>query len=265
MQAVNLVPAGERRGAGGAAGRSSGAVYVVLALLAVLVVVVTLATTTRRSTADKRAEIATVSAQAVAAEAQASSLADFEQFASLRAARTQTVVSLAASRFDWAHALGELARVIPADVSLTSLKATVTPTVTLKAGGGGDTSALRSSLAVPAIELTGCTVDQDAVARLLTSMRQIDGVTRVSLQSSAKPAVASGGSTDAAPTESADATCRRGKAGAAPTFGLVVFFDQTAAGVPTSAASPGRIPAAQLTPSGSTGASGPASAAGATP
>ena len=250
MRAVNLIPADEQRGAGGAAGRSGGAAYVVLGLLAVVVVVVCMWTLGKRSVSDKREELAATTAQAASSEARAAELASFVQFAGLRASRTQTVTSLASSRFDWSHALEEIARVIPSNVSLSALQGTVAPGVSVKSAAGGAASGLRSALPVPAIEMTGCTSDQDSVARMLTRMRLIDGVTRVSLQSSVKSDAASG-SAGGAGTQ---AGC--GTTGKAPTFALVVYFDQVAGSVPTTAGGT-QVTAVQFTPGGATGATGP--------
>lgn len=266
MRAVNLVPAEERRGAGGPGGRSGGAAYVLLGLLAVLVVVVSLNTLGTRSVGEKRSEIASLEVQAARAEAQASELASFSQFAGLRATRRQTVTSLAASRFDWSHAMREVARVIPPNVWLTDLQGTVTPDVTLKTTAAAQTSSLRSALAVPAVELVGCTTDQPSVARMVTRMRLIDGVTRVALQSSVKAEVAAaggGGATGGGAAAGGGDDCRQGVA-RFPQFALVIYFDQAAGAVPTAARGAGRIAAAQVTPSGPTGATGPA-ATGATP
>lgn len=251
MRAVNLIPAEERRGAGGAAGRSGGAAHLLVGVLAVLTLLVGFYTLEKRSVADKRGQVVALENQAVTAESQAAELSSYVQFAGLRARRTATVSSLAASRFDWAHALRELARVIPPSTWLTSLQGTVAPGVAVKGGAAGATSGLRGAIAVPAVEIVGCTTDQTAVARMMTRMRLIDGVTRVSLQSSVKADAAVGGG--GASGGSGD--CRGGVA-KSPQFALVVFFDRAAGAVPTTAPAAGRLSAAQLTPSGATGATG---------
>ena len=256
MRAINLVPADERKGAGGAAGRSGGAAHILLGLLAIMVAFTAMLTLSKADVSDKQARVAAVEAEAATAEAKAAELASFTQFAGLRAARAQTVTSLASSRFDWSHALSEVARVVPPNVSLTSLTGTVAPGVSIKSGGGGASGGLRSVLPVPALELSGCTEDQNSVARMLTRMRLIDGVVRVSLQSSSKgEVVADEGTAPVSAGSGAAGECRRGKPGAAPAFALVVFFDQSAGSVPTTAGA-GRVTAAQLTPGGATGATG---------
>lgn len=222
MRAVNLIPADERKGAGGAAGRSGGAAYLLLAFLAVLVMLAGLYAVQKTSVGDKRVELARVEAQATAAEERAGSLAAFAAFAGLRATRTQTIFSIASSRFDWSHALEELARVIPSDVSLTTLNASVAPG---SGAAGGGASGLRGNLPLPAIEMDGCTSSQVSVARMLTRMRAIDGVTRVALQSSTKPEAAGAG---AAPGGGCAASTEK-----EPSFALVVFFDPAVGSVPT--------------------------------
>jgi Tfp pilus assembly protein PilN len=265
MRAVNLVPAEERRGAGGAGGRSGGAAYVLLGLLAVLVVVVSFYTLGKSSVSEKRSEIASLETRAAGTEAQATELASFTQFAGLRAKRTQTVTSLAASRFDWSHAMREVARVIPPNVWLTGLQGTVTPGVTLKTAAAAQTSGLRSALAMPAIELVGCTTDQPSVARMIGRMRLIDGVTRVALQSSVKAeAAGDGGAKGATASTTTGGGCGQGDE-RFPQFALVVYFDQVAGAVPTAARGSRRVAASQLIPSGATGATGPSATTGATP
>lgn len=262
MRAVNLVPAEEQRGAGGAGGRSGGAAYVLLGVLAVLVLVVSVHTLEKRSVVEKRAKIATLETQAARAEAQSAGLTSFTQFAGLRAKRSQTITSLAGSRFDWSHAIREVARVIPPNVSLTGLQGTVMPGVTLKTSAVSQTSGLRGALPVPAVELVGCTTDQTSVARMITRMRLIDGVTRAALQSSAKAETVGRSSGGGGASGSGD--CRQGDA-RNPQFALVVFFDPAAGAVPTAARGARRVAAAQMLPNGATGATGPAATTGGTP
>lgn len=251
MRAMNLIPADERSGAGGAAGRSGGAAYVLLGALGVFVVLAALIALSGRSVDDKTADLTRIEAEATASEGRSAQYASFVQFAALRATRAQTVTSLAASRFDWSHAMQELARTVPDDVWLTTLQGTVAPGVALKGGGSGNS--LRGAIPSPAVEMTGCTVDQDAVARMMVRMRQIDAVSRVALQSSVKNEAAAGGGGGGA---GAGSDCRYGS-GKYPQFNLVVFFDQAAGAVPTAATA---TPIATTGPTGSTGTTGAPSA-----
>jgi|HigsolmetaAR202D_1030399.scaffolds.fasta_scaffold09748_4 Tfp pilus assembly protein PilN len=246
MRAVNLIPSDERPGAGGLAGRSGGAVYILLGVLALAVVMLGAYTKVNHDIKSKEAQVAELERAAAEAESRARSLAAYTRFAELRAKRVQTVKQLAASRFDWAHALNEVSRVIPSNAWLTQLTATTSPDITSKVGGGGNTAGMRGRLPVPAIELTGCTTGQAQVARMLARLRMIDGVQRVSLVDARKPDQAT----------SADSGTRGGDTCSVsekfPTFNIVVFFkpqeDVTAAqpnGGATPAAAGGDQPADQ--------------------
>jgi Tfp pilus assembly protein PilN len=194
MKAVNLIPAEERRG-GSAGGRSSGATYAVLGVLAVLVMMAAAWTLTGKTVKDRQAKLSTVEQQAGAAEAQANKLAAYSAFSDLRKKRSETVASIARSRFDWAHVMHEVARVIPSDTHLTSLSGTVSPTAQAPGGGsGGQGWQLRSSAAGPAIDIVGCANGQANVSRMMSRLRLIDGVEHVTLAESTKSdSVSSGG------------------------------------------------------------------------
>jgi Tfp pilus assembly protein PilN len=184
MKAVNLIPAEERRG-GSAGGRSGNAAYVVLGVLAVLVVMAAAWTLTGKAVNDRKAKLADVQQQASAAEAQASRLAAYSAFSDLRKKRSETVASIARSRFDWAHVMHEVARVIPSDTHLTSLAGSVAPDATAP-NGGGSALQLRGSSPGPAIDIVGCASSQANVSRMISRLRLIDGVEHVTLAESTK-------------------------------------------------------------------------------
>jgi Tfp pilus assembly protein PilN len=217
MRAVNLIPRDERRGGGGAGGRSGGAVYIVLGALAALVVMVAAVAMSGRAVDDKKADLARVEQAATASEAKAASLKNYADFRALRTGRTETVRSIANSRFDWSFVLHELARTIPSNVWLTGVTGTVTPAVPLQVKPV--TAGLRSALGTPALELLGCTTDQESVSRMLSALRQVDGVRRVSLQSALKSDAAT-----AVGEQTIGADCRYGSK-RFPKFTMVVFFD----------------------------------------
>lgn len=246
MRAVNLIPAEDRRGAGGAAGRSGGAAHGLVGFLAVLVVLAASYALVGRSVTHKRAEVARVEQQATTAEAQAQGLTSYTNFAQMREQRVQTVKSLAASRFDWSHAMHELSRVIPDNVWLTAVTGTVSPGVDVQGAATGTTGALRGAVAAPAIEMLGCSTDQSQVARLMTRLRLIDGVQRVALQSSEKLEQASGGGGSSSGGSADDSDCRHGNA-RWPQFGIVVFYDTPAAPAAAAPATGTTVPAAQTT------------------
>jgi Tfp pilus assembly protein PilN len=178
MKAVNLMPRDTR--AGKLVTNSGNSAYVLLAGLVALVALATLWATAHKQVGEREDKVERVTAQAAAAERRAAAAAPYVEFAKLAENRVKTVTSLTATRFDWAHAMREVSRVVPADVWLTNL--------TGASGASGETPSPTSSAAPePTITLAGCTRSQSKVARLMARLRTIDGVRRVALKSSAKP------------------------------------------------------------------------------
>ncbi|HEY2719940.1 MAG TPA: hypothetical protein VGI52_09930 [Solirubrobacteraceae bacterium] len=227
MRAVNLIPAGERRGAPVGAGRSGGAAYIVLGALGVLALLVALYGLARHKASDRQTQLASITAQTQRAQASASALTPYTSFAALREQRTKAVEQVVDSRFDWAHAFHELGRVLPRDASITSLNGSVgsgsSTTSTAAAPSTGAASASASAGAssatppgsVPTIALGGCATGQAEVALTLQRLRLMDGVSSVSLQSSAK--AGSGGSSGASSTGNCTAQ--------SATFTVQIVFD----------------------------------------
>ena len=75
----------------------------------------------------------------------------------------------------------ELALVLPDDVWLTNLTGTASPAVSPRRRRQ---YSLRASVPGPALALVGCARSQDAVAGFVQALKDIDGVTRVGVQSS---------------------------------------------------------------------------------
>jgi Tfp pilus assembly protein PilN len=216
MKAVNLIPVEDRRGLRGGGSGSGVASYIVLGVLAVIVAMSAAYTLTNRSLSTRHAELDSLQSQVETAQAQVQRYSSYTGFTALRQKRTETVRSLAASRFDWSHALHELARTIPSNAWLTSLKGTVAPGVSVD---GGSTDPLRASLPNPAIEVIGCTTSQGDVAKVMSSLRRMDGVERVSLSSSQKLEQSATNSS----TGGSDGDCRNGNAHY-PQFSMTLFF-----------------------------------------
>jgi Tfp pilus assembly protein PilN len=252
MRAINLIPAPERRGAGGAAGRSGGGVYILLGALALLVVAATAYVVTGKSVTDKQNELARVTHQAEVAEAKVQGLTAYTRFASVRATRVDTVKQLAAGRFDWSHALREVSRVLPKNAWLTQMTGTTTP------GGLGGGNSLRAALPVPAIELQGCTTSQSSVAKMMARMRLIDGVQRVSLSDADKGAKKVGSAGVSTGGSSGGGDCR-GHSNHFPMFNLVVFFEPSAVPAPTAAGGTTQTVASTTAPASTTTPSSAAS------
>jgi Tfp pilus assembly protein PilN len=187
MRAVNLIPTDARKGGGaGAAGRSGGAVYVLLGGLAILVGLVAVWALAGHGIANKRANLAKLNNETAAAQAQAQALAAYNDYTKIRQDRVTTVRSLALSRFNWSQALDAVARTLPKDAWVMSMTGTAAPGVSVE-GGGSSAGSLRAARSVPAIELVGCTTTQSKVARLVSRLRAVPGVDRVSIADSKKP------------------------------------------------------------------------------
>jgi len=181
MRPVNLIPKEERLDTPKSLRSGPTAYIIVGALVAALLGVTTLVVTGNKID-DLNAEIAQVEGETAAAQAKAAALSPYTQFHSVREQRVATVASLADSRFDWERVMRELALILPQDVWLTDLTASASPGV---APAGGASVALRASIPGPALALEGCAKGQEGVAGLVQALRDIDGVTRVGVESSA--------------------------------------------------------------------------------
>jgi Tfp pilus assembly protein PilN len=237
VKAVNLIPAEARKGGGSSA--SQFASYGLFGVLAAALVLVTLYVLASNSVSSRQAQLTGLRAQVSQAQAQVAQLGSYASFQKLAATRIQTVEGIAATRFDWHTALTDLSRVVPANTSLQSLVATAAPGAS--AGGAAASSAgnLRGAISTPAFELAGCTSSQDDVARLMSRLRLVDGVSRVTLGDSQKtnPAQATGNSPAAGQNGAAPVGCGANK----PTFDIVVFFQPLAGAGPTGATSLGTV------------------------
>jgi hypothetical protein len=216
MRAVNLLPPEQRSRFAGGVGRSQGGAYAVLAALAGIAILAVLYGIASHQISSRRAQVASLSAQAARAKAAAAQLAPYTSFQALREQRMQAVAQLVDSRFDWAHAFHELGRVLPKDASISTLTGNVGAAGKPGSGGsaassspsgasgsssgasgaGAGGAAASSSTAssatppgsVPVFLLAGCATSQSEVALTLQRLRLIDGVSEVTLQSSTKSA-----------------------------------------------------------------------------
>jgi Tfp pilus assembly protein PilN len=249
MRAVNLIPSDARRGGSGDIRSLRGPGSAVVGLLGVVLILVTLYVLASNSVSQRTAQLASLQQQVTQAQAEAAQLNGYTQFAKLAQARVQTVKEIASGRFNWQQALSDLSRVVPANTSLSSLAATVNPGA--GTAGGSSSGSLRGAISAPAFELQGCTATQDDVARLMSRLRLIRGVTRVTLSHAVKSAAGAAGT----PVTSGSGSTG-GCAATAPTFDLVVFFEP----LPTVAAAPTGTTA----PAGTTGTATPTAATAST-
>ena len=249
MKAVNLLPSDQRsapKPGGSAKAASSGGdpfgAYVVLGALALAVVGLAAFVLAGNTIKDRKSELARVTAEATATQAKADALKPYAEFQSLAASRVATVTGLAQSRFDWDRTLQDLSKAIPANVHLKSLKGSVA------SGTGASANPLRGAVQSPAIELSGCTDTHKSVATLMSRLRAVRGVSRVSLSKSDKGAVQLAPQLAASSGATAGALCK----GNPPSFELVMFFERSAlpaAALPNAAAA-AAAPAAPADPAG---------------
>jgi Tfp pilus assembly protein PilN len=224
MRPVNLIPVEDRYGEN-APLRTGPVAYIAVGALVLALAGVTMLVLTDNKIADRKSELAQVQREDAAEKAKAESLASYTQFAALHEERVQTIASLADSRFDWERVMRELALILPHTVWLTTLDAS--------AGGEGSSSGggdLSGSIAGPSLGITGCAVGQDAVAGFVTALKDIDGVTRVGVESSELAGASEGAGSTGGSEGGASTDCRTRKFIAE--FHLVVAFD--AAPVPLS-------------------------------
>jgi Tfp pilus assembly protein PilN len=247
MKAVNLLPP-DLRGAAKpatalAADEPTGrmAAFGVLGALAFCVVALAAYVLTGNTVKDRQAQLDQVTAQATSVAQQAAKLKPYADFAAQAQQRVQTVKDLASARFDWEQALRDVSRAVPANVTLSTLSGTIAG----DASGGGS-GGLRGTIPSPAIEMQGCTTGgQTDVATLLSRLRNVDGVTRVSLESSVRPDAAAPGTVTTSQSSTGPAGCGSKRP---DQFNLVIFFEHStvpatvdsigtgATGAPTSAA-----------------------------
>jgi Tfp pilus assembly protein PilN len=232
VRPVNLTPPEDRRGER-APLRSGALSYFVVGGLALLVAAVCAVVLTGNQIKDREAEVTELEASELAARAEAERLRGFADFASVSQARTQTVTSLAQSRFDWERVLRELALVIPDDIWLVRLSGGAT------AGGSEGSGALGGELPGPALSMAGCGVSHEAVAGFLEALKDIDGVTRVGISGSSLGETSAAGAPESSEESGGDCQTRDFIA----RFEIVAAFDEVA--VP---AVPGAEPAPAVPP-----------------
>jgi Tfp pilus assembly protein PilN len=246
VRPVNLIPSDQRRGERTAL-RGGPAAYIVVGALVAALAGVTALVITDNQISDRKDEVARLKQQDAVVKARAERLAAYTQFGSVRDQRFATVTSLADSRFDWERVMRELALILPEDVWLTNLTGKANPAVEIE---GEANVSLRASIQGPALELVGCARGQQAVARFVSALRDVDGVTRVGVQSSQLGTQqSSAGTATTAGTTSAGTTSDNCQTRAfVAQFQIVAAFD--AAPAPVASAGSAATP---TTPAPSTG------------
>ena len=236
MRPVNLIPQEDRRG-GKAPLRTGPLSYAIVAFLLLAVGVVTLLALTGNKIADRKAEVASLQSQVDATQARADQLSTYTNFADLQQARQETVASLATSRFDWERALHELALVLPDDVWLISMTATA---ATDPSSSTSSSTTAVDGVTGPSLDINGCASGHEAVAKFLAALRDVDGVTRVTVLSSDRPGAdsSSNSSTSSSSASSGQSTVECASRDFIATFEVVAAFDGAQPAATAAPASP---------------------------
>ncbi len=220
MRPINLIPEEERR-SHGTTTRTGPLAYLIVGALAILLIGVIVLVLTNNQISDRKDEVTTLEAQRTAAVAKAEALAPYVNFQQVAESRTQTVAELADGRFDWVRVIRQLSLILPPRVYLNAM--------TASAGEGSE----ETGVSVPALTIDGCAPSQNTVAAFVAALKEIDGVTRVGLSSSAK-----GGSEGGEGGSGNRTGC---EAAGVFVFHMTVTFD----GAPASPDSGGVVPAVE--------------------
>jgi Tfp pilus assembly protein PilN len=182
VKPVNLIPQEQRRRTATDSGGPGAPI--VIGVLAVLLAMVVGYVLTTNKVNERKAEAASVSAEADQVEAQAAQQTSYTSFAQIAATRMQSVSGVAATRFDWERFMRELSRVMPTGSWLQSADASVLGDPTDSGATSTETTTTTTTTIQPAANLVGCTPDQDDVARMMVRLRELYRVEDVVLNES---------------------------------------------------------------------------------
>lgn len=243
MRPVNLILPEDRRGER-APLRTGPVAYILVAFLVLAFAGVYAVVSTGNSISERQAQVTALEQELESSAARADALRSFSDFASLEQTRTATVSQLAASRFDWERVLREMALVLPEGITLTKLTGGIP-------GAAGDVGA--ADIDAPSLTIEGCTTDQEIVAGMIASLRDIDGVTRVGLAKSTTPGLGNIESEEASAEEDDGGTAGCGIRRTTQ-FEVTIAFDEATAqtGTPDAAAPAPSTPAPPAEPGAET-------------
>jgi hypothetical protein len=178
VRAINLIPADQRRGAGGLGGRTGGIAYVIIGGLVALVAIGVVYAFAVHHVATRKTTLAQVTAEDTAVTAQATALQGYVQFQTLSQQRIGAVATVAEQRFNWAGAMQQIALALPPTVTIGSLAGN-----TGAPGPAGPGAADSASFTA-----SGCATTQLVVAQLITRFRALKDVSGVTVSTYSKPA-----------------------------------------------------------------------------
>jgi Tfp pilus assembly protein PilN len=259
MKAVNLIPADVKRGSRGPSASKGLPTYVFLGVLAVAVALVTLYVLASNNISQRQAKINTLQTEVAQVQARSSGLDHFARFSQMTQSRISSVRQLATTRFDWHSTLTQIAQVVPKNTSLATLAGTAASSGPSAAG-----TATATSTGAPtgtSVQLTGCTKSQPDVAKLMSRLRLIDGVTSVTLTSSTKQESGSSAAPTPAPSgPAASGASSQGCGSGTPSFDLQIAFAAQSA-TPAAGSAATATPTSTSTSTSASGSSGAARSA----
>jgi len=207
---------------------------VLVGTLAAILLLVGLYVFTANKVTSRENDTAEALQQTKAAEAKIAALGAYGDFATVAQQRSASVKQLAAGRFDWERLTRELAHVLPSNVWLTEVDASVVP----EAAGATAPTGGQPEVTGPSAKLVGCAKHQPDVAKLMVRLRQMHRVNDVQLEESST-------SVDGSSSSGSPAGGLTGQGcGRAYSFEVTVVFDETAPVVaPGGGAGGPRVPA----------------------
>jgi len=238
VRPVNLLP-GEYRPRR-ASGALSGSSYVLVGALAGLLLLVGLYVFTANKVTSRENQTVEAKEQTEQAQAKIASLGAYGDFATVAQQRSSSVKTLAAGRFDWERLTRELAVVLPDNVWLTEVDASVTP----EGATTGTTpapAATENQPSGPSAKLVGCAKRQPDVARMMVRLKQMHRVEDVQLKESS--VTETGGTSGSAPAAAGGGAVATQGCGTAYSFELTVVFEEQAPASSSATGDSQRVPA----------------------
>jgi Tfp pilus assembly protein PilN len=190
MKRINLLPQEERV----KASRERGLIWAILILVAVVVVLGLVYVKYRSDVSSKQNELTSIQNETAVVQAKIAELSPYATLQNQRTAMTEAAKGIYESSVPFSNLLQELSLVIPENVRLQNLQATVPPAML----PGGTAPAPGTTTATTDVTFTGQTEDHRDVAEFMTRLGLIPQLMGITLASSTEAASTA---TDAAATQ----------------------------------------------------------------
>jgi Tfp pilus assembly protein PilN len=216
MRPVNLLPAKNRPHESD--GSRSGSAYMIVGVLAIFLVAVVAYVLETNKITQAKSDTAVAEQKTAEARARSTQNGPYADFAQVKQQRVDSVKQLADGRFDWERTLDELSLVLPDGVWVQNFTGTAT-------GATDGSSTSTGATNNPTLQIHGCAIKQPQVADSLVRLKQMQGVSDVTLTDSTR-------GTDPDPTSTGDAStsgCGSHNGHANYDFNASIEFDVPAA------------------------------------